>query len=316
MKTVDQGKKVELFCPREKIWKVGKKDADRRWNCDCPSSNSNLVVSVITSVKDRQEEFKEMLESLSNVIVPTDYILEHVVHDFDGELERKIAIQEISKHHTVYESSRDEGLYDGFNLGLTLASGNLISFLNSDDLYSSDFLLTATRTMNITGADWVFGDVQMFGDSDEIYRGKPLYFRNSWRRFSMFHHPTVIARSDLFKKIGYFKTEVRGTKVKYAADYLWFLEAQKSGALGAYNPRIRNYMRTGGVSSQNLFEILNEGKKMARKVYPARYLEISIVWNLSKLDLFIKKDMRFNFIKKILFRFYRPLGLLRRSIFE
>jgi hypothetical protein len=306
----------EIFCPVSRTWFMRNISNALQWECRCSQPESGRLISVVTSVKDREIEFVEMLHSLTKVDTPNRFVIEHVVHDFRMNLSRKHYIENMAVFHTTYDSSSDSGLFDGFNRGLRLTSGGFISFLNSDDLYSPNFLKQAVLTLETSRADWVFGDVQMFGDSNLKYRGKPLYFRNSWRRFSMFHHPTVLVRRDLFEKVGDFQTKYNRAQIRYASDYLWFLTAQSMGAVGVYNSRICNYMRTGGASAENPSRILNEGKKMAWRVYPQKFLEIQLVWTLAKLDLQIKTNPKLAGFRKIVFVFYRPLGILRRSIFE
>ena len=210
--------------------------------------------------------------------------MEHVIQDGGGPSRVKI-IESHSKFHTILSTSPDFGLYSGFNMGLKLASGNYIGFLNSDDMYEKFFLEKSITHLNASGCDWVFGNIIIKQNKANYYiPGKVDYFMKPWMNFSRFHHNTVLARREIFEKIGHFPETLMGRKLKYCADYWWFIRAQQSGFIGVYCPDLIGFMQDGGASSGSKKEIYQEAAFVAQTLYPSKTLQIRIIWLLRFID--------------------------------
>jgi glycosyltransferase involved in cell wall biosynthesis len=93
--------------------------------------NSNLpLISIITPSLNSVNFISEAVESVIYQSYPN---FEHIIVDgnsTDGTLE---ALQKYS--HLSIWSEADGGLYEAINRGICLAKGDIIGFLNSDDLY-------------------------------------------------------------------------------------------------------------------------------------------------------------------------------------
>jgi hypothetical protein len=73
---------------------------------------------------------------------------------------------------------------------------------------------------------------------------------------------------------------VNGKKIRYCADYAWFLKAQKSGFFGIHVPQIIGHMNEGGASSDSQVVIGREAMKLACLIFPEKKVSIRIIWNL------------------------------------
>jgi len=78
-----------------------------------------------------------MLETCIHSALDQNYPnFEHIVVD-GGSTDGTLDLLKKYSHIRVI-SERDEGMYDALNKGIALASGDVISFLNTDDLYGKD----------------------------------------------------------------------------------------------------------------------------------------------------------------------------------
>jgi GT2 family glycosyltransferase len=279
LKSVDKlSNEAEFWCPKKGYWYPYSETPIYAWKCGCKRLSN--VVSIITSVKDRHQDFIVCLDSLAKIEVTHKKIaVEHVVHDADINASRKISIQLFSKHHTVYHRAQDKGLYNGFNIGVAISSGNYIAFLNSDDYYEANFISESVKTLTENQAAWVFGDTYWHTKNGSLfYKSKSEYFVKPYLNYSRFHHTTVLARREIFETIGVFPEYLKGKKVSYCADYAWFLNAQKHGYYGLYNGEIIGHMNEGGASSDSQARIAREAMKIAIDQFPNHSISIYIIW--------------------------------------
>src|SRR3989304_7946930 len=98
-----------------------------------------MKVSVITVVRNGANTIEGAIRSVATQDYPD---VEHIIIDgasTDGTLD-------IIKPHTAtvtkYISETDKGLYDAMNKGLGMATGEVIGFLNADDVYVHSSVLS------------------------------------------------------------------------------------------------------------------------------------------------------------------------------
>ena len=93
--------------------------------------NSKPLVSIITICRNSE---KTILKTIESVINQTYKNIEYIV--IDG-LSEDNTISEINKYKSKISEiiiEKDDGIYDAFNKGLKKCSGDLIGFVNSDDI--------------------------------------------------------------------------------------------------------------------------------------------------------------------------------------
>ena len=91
------------------------------------------IFSIITPCLNRAEYIRDAVES---VLAQRCCSFEHIIVDggsTDGTLEL------LKRYpHLKVQTGQDQGMYDALNRGLKIAKGEIIGFLNSDDLYAAD----------------------------------------------------------------------------------------------------------------------------------------------------------------------------------
>jgi len=134
-----------------------------------------------------------------------------------------------------------------------LASGEIIGFLNSDDLYANKNVISdVVSILDNMNVDAVFGDLVYVSRKDLNYIVRYYQSKNfnpkSLYAGIMPAHPTLFLRKAVYEKYGYFKTDYR-----IAADFEFAVRIFKDDNLSYYYlPKIMVKMRTGGTSTKNL----------------------------------------------------------------
>lgn len=226
-------------------------------------SNNPLKVTVITVCFNSVKTLGRALQSVVN----QDYWpnIEHIVIDgasTDGTLS---LIEKYKFGLAKYISEPDQGIYDAMNKGLSLASGDVICFLNADDFYaSSDVLSSVAATMKDQHLDVLIGDVAFFREGHVEHfvrryrsdRFRPERLAWGW----MPAHPALFMRRSVYERIGYFKTDY-----KIAGDYEYVVRAFcKNHLIYKHIPKILVLMQMGGVSTKGLHATIRLNKEILR----------------------------------------------------
>jgi len=221
-----------------------------------------MKISVITVVFNNVSTIGKALASVKN---QTHQDIEHIVIDggsTDGTLD---VIEQYSANITKFVSEPDHGIYDAMNKGLSMATGDLVCFLNSDDMYvDSHVLERASRIIEQDSLDAIFADVTYFraDNPEKILR------RYSSSRFSpekiaygwMPAHPTLLMRKAVFDRIGGFKSSYR-----IGGDFEFIARAFGKGELKyRYLPEVLVKMQMGGASTSVIRSTLKSIQELMR----------------------------------------------------
>jgi len=208
-----------------------------------------MKISVVTTVLNHVEAIKDCLESVSRQNLP----IEHIIIDggsTDGPLD---IIASYHSHLARVISASDNGIYDGMNKGLGLATGDIIGLLNADDLYAGpDILAKVAKVFNEEHVDSCYGDLVYVhpNDTEKVIR----YWRSGSYGVRKFYwgwmppHPTFFVRRSIYERYGLFNLALGS-----AADYELMLRfLVKHRITTAYIPEILVKMRSGGMSNASL----------------------------------------------------------------
>jgi len=158
-----------------------------------------------------------------------DFDLEYLVYDggsTDGTLEVLRRHAGAGRLRLVVEP--DRGQADAINKGLRAASGDILGFLNSDDiLYPGALARVADAFRREPGALWVHGKCEIVDERDRPIRGwVTAYKERRCRRYShrsllienFISQMTVFWRSSVHERVGYLDASLR-----YSFDYEFWL---------------------------------------------------------------------------------------------
>jgi len=90
-----------------------------------------MKVSIITITYNAENT---IFNSLNSVFSQSHKNIEHIIVD-GGSKDNTVKICKEFNHISKLISEPDKGVYDAFNKGLKLATGDIIGFLNADDVF-------------------------------------------------------------------------------------------------------------------------------------------------------------------------------------
>lgn len=161
----------------------------------------------------------------------------------------------------LWLSEQDRGISDAFNKGIALASGEFIALVNADDWLEPSHVERAVAGLQLTGADFVFGNVVVHGPdraAQYVVSGDPDYGRSVRQAMPDVNHPTVVCRRRVFERHGLFDTSLH-----IAMDYDWLLRGYLAGVRGAYIPELTSHMEMGGLSQRSASAALREVREIS-----------------------------------------------------
>ena len=127
-----------------------------------------LTITIITVAYNSEKTIADTLRSVSKQTYPH---IEHIIVD-GGSKDNTMSVVREFKHITKTISEPDYGVYDAMNKGLRMATGNVIGFLNSDDIYADDMVLE--RIANVFESkdiDSLYSDLDFFENhADNVVR--------------------------------------------------------------------------------------------------------------------------------------------------
>jgi len=204
------------------------------------------LITIITAVFNNEKYLEECILSLHNQKYEN---YEHIVID-GGSSDNTINI--IKKYEDKIDywcSGNDKGIYDAFNNGMQLATGDYIGFLNSDDYYSHNALELLIKYINkYPEKDFFFGAVRKHWGV--LYGYKPYKIYWSWGFYSS-HSTGFFIKKDSAKKVGLYNL-----KYKYSSDYDYFFRMivkKKLHGVGTKKNELFGTFRRGGYSSSIKF---------------------------------------------------------------
>jgi Glycosyltransferases involved in cell wall biogenesis len=222
----------------------------------------SMLVSIITSVLNAETTIEDAIKS---VLGQSYKEIEYIVVDGgsqDGTLDK---IKKYSGKIAKFISEKDDGIYDGMNKGILAASGDIIGFLNADDIFYDDTVVQRIVSVFTSDAiECVYGNLVYidYQDSTRImrrWRSRVFYdglFEKSWTPA----HPTFYCKKDLYERFGLYRTDF-----KIAADVeLMYRFLQKNHVRSKYIDANFVRMRSSGVSNRGIkstFVITREMKR-------------------------------------------------------
>lgn len=218
-----------------------------------------MKISIITATFNSAETVRDTFDSILGQTYP-DY--ECVVVDggsTDGTVDIIKEYEPRFRGRMRWNSEPDKGIYDAMNKGISLASGDVVGILNSDDFYTSGDVLqvVADELRKCPELDAVYGDVH-YVDRKNLsktvrYYSSKLFRRNLMRMGFMPAHPSFYCRREVYERFVIDGGCFFDTTYKVAADFEILLRMIYVGGIKTQYVR-KDFvtMRTGGASSSGM----------------------------------------------------------------
>jgi glycosyltransferase involved in cell wall biosynthesis len=252
-------------------------------------SQQTLSFSVITVCFNSAETLGRALQSVADQDWPN---VQHIVIDGASKDGTAQILEENRDQLSNVVSESDRGIYDAMNKGLDLAKGDIICFLNADDYYDSNHVLSkVAKVMQQEDLDAVVGDVGFFRKENmhhlvRHYRsGRFTPKRLAWGWMPA--HPALFMRKEVFRRVGHFKTDYQ-----IAADYEYVVRAFCGQESLHYKhlPEVLVRMQMGGVSTKGISATIRLNQEIIRACrengVATNYLKILVKYPLKLLEFF------------------------------
>ncbi len=143
-------------------------------------------------------------------------------------------------------------MYNAINKGLAMTSGEIVAYVNSDDLYLP-YSLEAAVSELAKGIDMVYGDVGILTRERDPVGFYPQFYRdfdlNHYTHFATLAQPTVFWTRDLMNRTGAFdesyrllgdceywlRAAVKGARIAHV-DEILAIQVEHEGTLRITNP--------------------------------------------------------------------------------
>lgn len=249
-----------------------------------------MKVSIITATYNSE---KTILDTLKSLEQQTYGNIEYIIIDGASKDNTLDVIKQSCTHVTTVISEPDKGIYDALNKGIQAATGDIVGFLHSDDLFAyPDAVKDIVEQLKNSDCGALYGDLQYVSkdDTDNVIRlwksgsYSKAKLKNGW----MPPHPTFYMKRELYQKFGLFDLSF-----KIAADYdsllryLWSNEVKMT-----YLPKVVMKMRVGGASNRSVKHIIQKTKEdiSALKNNNIFWPSALLIKNFSKIPQFFFKN--------------------------
>lgn len=211
----------------------------------------NPLISIITVSYNSEKTIERTIQSVLNQSYKN---IEYIIVDGLSS-DKTVEIIEKYKEKIKYLSEADKGIYDAFNKGLKLYSGDYVGFVNSDDILLPNAIEILVKYANkYKEKDFIFGAVKKHWGI--LYGYKPWKIYLTWGFYSS-HSTGFFIKKSAAKKIGYYNL-----KYKYSSDYDYFyrmIVKENLKGIATRKDELFGIFSRGGYSSKiNFFDHMIE----------------------------------------------------------
>ncbi len=197
-------------------------------------------------------------ETLDSVFAQTYNNFEVVlINDGSSDTEKLKAVLEPYLERIVYAEQKNMGASRARNTAICLARGEYLAFLDGDDIWLPDFLLSQVEYLEKNNLDMVYCDAELFGAP--LFEGE-RYTRTSPSRGKVTTESlisaecNVITSGTLMKKAWVEHLDMFDTELPRMQDFdLWYRLAKNGAAIGYQSAVLVKYrVRADSLSGSNV----------------------------------------------------------------
>lgn len=184
-----------------------------------------MRISIVTPSYNHAPFIERTIQSVLNQ--QGDFQLDYFVVD-GGSTDGTLEILKRYSDRLRFVSEKDRGPVDAIAKGLRSARGDIVAWLNSDDLYCEGALQHVKQSFDAApDAQWLCGQCRIIDLQDREIRKFITRYKNWWlRRYSLrkllvlnfISQPSVFLRRSLLDEIG-----LPDPQWKLVFDYAWWL---------------------------------------------------------------------------------------------
>ena len=234
-----------------------------------------MKASIITVTLNSADTIYDCIHSVN---IQSYQEIEHIIID-GGSVDNTIDIvRKNSSRPKIIISEPDSGIYDAMNKGIAVANGEIIAFLNSDDLYIDNKVVSNfIHCFKNFNTDIVYADIYYVKrkDTNSIIRKwtSGEYSTGSFRKGWHPAHPAFIVKKEVYEKYGGFNLSL-----KLSADFEIMLRLLEKYHISSYylkSPIIK--MRIGGTTNKSVINIIKQNIE-CYKAFNINDMSVSILY--------------------------------------
>lgn len=240
---------------------------------------TSAKISIVTVARNSVATIEDTILSVAGQSYPH---VEHILIDgasTDGSL--GIVNRHLNKFSKTV-SEPDMGIYDAMNKGIRHATGDVVGFLNADDVYSdANVLGEIANIFNDATVSACYGDLVYMDESltrvVRYWKSRPYrdgLFEKGW----MPAHPTFFVRRTVFERYGDFDLAFR-----LQSDFdltMRFLSIYKIQSI--YLPRVLVKMRVGGATNRSAANVI-KGNMESYQICKKNGLKVTPLFIVKKI---------------------------------
>lgn len=186
----------------------------------------NLPKITVVTPSYNQARFLE--QTILSVIGQSYPNLEYMLMDGgsnDGSID---IIKKYADHFTYWQSEKDNGQSAAINAGFAKGTGDILCWLNSDDMFMPGALLKIGRMFaTVTEPTILFGNCLHFHEENSKGRGSDV--EEGYNELDLALCDYVIQPSSFWNRSAWAKTGVLDESYYYGMDWEWFVRARNAG---------------------------------------------------------------------------------------
>lgn len=241
-----------------------------------------MKFSIITVCRNCANALQRTLRSIREQSYPSTECLVIDGDSRDGTRQLLRAVEPDFGSRLRWVSEPDEGIYHAMNKGLTMAQGDIVGFLNADDCYLNQHVLTRLALIfrqypdtDAAHANLIFIDKK--GKKVRQWYGAP-YRPGAFQQGWMPAHPTFYCRRTCYEQFGGFDTDCGS-----AADFELMLRfIEKHGIRTRFTPDNIVQMRIGGTSNSGIGAVL-KNSQLNKKAFQKNGIRCPWHYSFSRL---------------------------------
>ncbi len=271
-----------------------------------------MAVPKITVVTPSFNQGRFIEQTINSVISQQYPNLEYIIMD-GGSTDNTVEIlKKYEKYISYWQSQKDNGQAAAINEGFTRATGDILCWINSDDMYMPGvFDKVAGYFNNPEQRRILFGNCQHFHDDKSKTRGSDVV-KNS-ARYDLSLCDYVIQPSSFWNRKVWELTGPLNEELHFTFDWDWFIRAEKKGVefmpvqdyLSRY--RIHDAHKSGSGGGRRVEELkrivaLYNNEKLAKAF--SKWMDIYVKKNFISQSIDNAQRFGFGFLNQIFRRFF------------
>jgi glycosyltransferase involved in cell wall biosynthesis len=220
-----------------------------------------MKISIITVCYNSSKTIRDTIESVISQTYPD---IEYIIVDGNSNDNTLEIIKEYKDKVDIIKSEPDNGLYDAMNKGISLASGDIIGIINSDDVLADETVVEKIvagfddERVDAVYSDLIYVSEHNLNKPTRLYSSK-VFSKRMIKFGIMLPHPTFYVRKTCYETFGLYKTNYR-----VAADFELLARFISKGIKSRRLPFISVKMREGGISSSGLLWRIHQNFEIVR----------------------------------------------------